>query len=233
VQRLGFERHTISSEVSERALRESTSCPFTPPSPRPGSWDHVAYNKINGTWAAENNVLTTSSAGVGFDGFVISDWFGTQSTVPSPTPASIWRCRVVSLTGARSGRRRQDGEVAESVPTTNRAAVALAERTGAFEEAEQAEQSVNDAGERALVRQAAAEAIVLLKNDNAVLPLNATTSQSIAVIGPNGDIAQIQARQRGCDAALRDHATRRHPAAGKGNVGRARLRHHQEHARAR
>ena len=42
----------------------------------------------------------------------------------------------------------------------------IAERAGALDEAEQPEQLVND-GERFLVRQAAAEATVLLKNDNA------------------------------------------------------------------
>jgi beta-glucosidase len=192
-----FERHTISSEVSERALREIYLVPFHAAITEAGSWVIMsAYNKINGTWAAEHPTLLTDilKREWGFDGFVISDWFGTQSTVPSanagldlemPGRVAHWGDKLVDAV--------KNGEVPESVLDDKvERLLRIAQRSGAFDEPEQAEQSVDDAAERALVRQAAGEAIVLLKNDNGVLPLNATTAQSIAVIGPNGDIAQIQ-----------------------------------------
>ena len=84
VQRLGVRAPHHQLEVSERALREIYLVPFHAAITEAGSWVIMsAYNKINGTYAAEHpNLLTDILKGEwGFDGFVISDWFGTQSTV--------------------------------------------------------------------------------------------------------------------------------------------------------
>src|SRR5258708_13856449 len=44
-----------------------------------------SYNRINGTYACENHdtLTTILKQQIGFDGFVMSDWGGTHSTVPS------------------------------------------------------------------------------------------------------------------------------------------------------
>jgi beta-glucosidase len=44
-----------------------------------------SYNKINGLWAAENPYVIndTLMGRWGFNGFVLSNWSGTHSTVPS------------------------------------------------------------------------------------------------------------------------------------------------------
>src|SRR5207302_1206868 len=165
-----FERHTISSEVSERALREIYLVPFHAAITEAGSWSIMAaYNKINGTYAAEHRELLTEilKREWGFDGFVISDWFGTQSTVASanngldmemPGPPAHWGDKLVdAVKNGEVDEATLDGMVERVLRT--------AERSGAFDQPEQAEQSVNDAAERNLVRRAAAEAIVLLKND--------------------------------------------------------------------
>ena len=44
-----------------------------------------SYNKLNGTYAAENRWLLTEVLrdDWGYDGVVMSDWFGSRSTAPT------------------------------------------------------------------------------------------------------------------------------------------------------
>ena len=77
---------TISAEVPERALREIHLVAFEAAVREAGVWSVMtAYNKVNGTYCGEqpdliNGVLRDEW---GFDGLVMSDWFGTHSTVPA------------------------------------------------------------------------------------------------------------------------------------------------------
>ena len=77
-----FQRHTISSQVDEAVLRELYLRPFEQ-AVRAGAWAVMAaYNKLNGTHAAEHPWLLTQVLRDewGFDGVVISDWFATHTT---------------------------------------------------------------------------------------------------------------------------------------------------------
>ena len=81
-----FERTTISSEIDERALREIYLPPFEAAVRRAGVWAVMtAYNKVNGTFASEHRRLLTEilRGQWGFDGLVMSDWFGSHSTAPT------------------------------------------------------------------------------------------------------------------------------------------------------
>ena len=80
------ERMTISAEVEERPLREIHLAAFEQAVQEAGVWSVMtAYNKVNGVYCGEQPDLI---GGVlrgewGFDGLVMSDWFGTHSTVPA------------------------------------------------------------------------------------------------------------------------------------------------------
>ena len=80
------ERMTISAEVDERTLREIHLVAFEHAVREAGVWSVMtAYNKVNGVYCGEQPDLI---GGVlrqewGFDGLVMSDWFGTHSTVPA------------------------------------------------------------------------------------------------------------------------------------------------------
>ena len=68
----------------------------------------------------------------------------------------------------------------------------LLERTGKFEHPQEApEQAIDRPEHRALIREAAGEGMVLLKNARGVLPLQRETLKSIAIIGPNAKEARI------------------------------------------
>ncbi len=91
----------MSSEVAERPLREIYLEPFRLAMRAAKPWTVMsAYNKVNGTFASENDttlkqILKDEWA---FDGFVMSDWFGTYTAgVPAggldlemPGPARGW-----------------------------------------------------------------------------------------------------------------------------------------------
>ena len=73
----------MSSDIDERTLREIYMPPFEAAVKRAGTWALMtSYNRLDGTYVSEradlvNGVLKTEW---GFDGVVMSDWYGTQST---------------------------------------------------------------------------------------------------------------------------------------------------------
>ena len=192
-----FERMSISSEVHERPLREIYLPPFKAAVQEAGVWAVMAaYNKVNGTFASENAYLLTEILRKewGFDGVTMSDWFGTHSGAPSvnagldlemPGP-SLWRGE--ELIKAVERGEVQEGSVDESV----RRLLRLLVKVGLFERPEEAaEQAIDRPEHRALIREAAGEGIVLLKNERDTLPLQREKLKSLAVIGPNAKVARI------------------------------------------
>ena len=133
-----FERHTISSEVGERALREIYLPPFEAAVREAGVWSLMcAYNQVNGTYASEHPRLLTQILRDewGFDGFVVSDWFATQSTTGSaaagldlemPGPPRQFGESLLAALNA--------GELPEaSLDAMVRRLLVVRERTGAFD----------------------------------------------------------------------------------------------------
>ena len=114
-----YERMTISAQVDERALREVHLVAFEAAVQEAHVWSVMtAYNKVNGVYCSEHPDLL---GGIlrrewGFDGIVMSDWFGTHSTGPAaeagldlemPGP-SAWL-------GPTLGAAVREGTLAESV----------------------------------------------------------------------------------------------------------------------
>ncbi len=201
------ERLTISSEVDERTLREVYLYPFETVVKFAQPWALMsAYNKVNGTYASENHwTLSEVLRGDwGFDGLVMSDWFGSHTTaetvnagldleMPGPT-----RDRGDKLVAAVESGAVKPETVRESAGRVLR----LIERVGAFETPGIAEERADDRPQtRALIRRAGAEAMVLLKNDG-MLPLDKDAVRQIAVIGPNAATARIMG---GGSAQLNPH----------------------------
>ena len=188
-----FDRHRISSEVGERALRELYLVPFEATVVRAGVAAVMsAYNRLNGTYCAEhdwllNDVLKGEWA---FDGAVISDWWGTMSPASAGGGLDLEMPGPAVHLGERSAERIAAGELsAEVVEDQARRVLRLAARTGALDPDERDESSDESADVRPVLRRAAAEAVVLLRNDPVdgapVLPLDPAALTSLAVIGPN------------------------------------------------
>ena len=218
-----FERTTISSEVDERTLREVSLRPFEMAVTEGGAWGVMSsYNRINGTYAAEHGWLldTVLRDEWGFDGIVVSDWFGAKSTAASanagldlemPGPPRWYGTNLVDAVEA--------GEVPEAVVDRSvRRLLRLMDRTGAVAEPhDRPEGELDDPAHRALVRRAAAEGFVLLRNEvprrdgsddpgaRPLLPLDPAGIGRLAVIGPNAATAMIMGG--GSAALVAQHET--------------------------
>ncbi len=192
-----FERFNISSEVRERALREIYLLPFQAAVRETQPWTIMAaYNLVNGISASENSYLLNEilRQDWGFDGVVVSDWFfSVKSTAASVNagldlemPSPRWR-------GQKLLEAVERGEVTEAtIDTSARRLLQLLAKAGLFEYTEQvAEQAIDLPEHRALIREAGAEGIVLLKNERNLLPLQREHFTSLAMIGPNARVAQI------------------------------------------
>lgn len=200
-----IERTTISSEIDERSMREIYLLPFEAAVKRAKVWAIMSsYNKINGTYAAENQWLLTKvlREDWGYDGIVMSDWFGSRSCEPTieaglnlemPGPTRDRGAQLVAAVTEGRANRAQVRALALDM-------LRLMERAGALRDTRDAAEIADDRPQtRALIRRAGAEAAVLLKNDG-LLPL--ARQGTLAVIGPNARVAQIMG---GGSAQLNPH----------------------------
>lgn len=193
-----FERHSISSDVDERALRELYLRPFEAAVKEAQPWALMsAYNRINGTYASEHRALLveTLKQEWGFQGFVVSDWFGTNDTLGAaqggldlemPGPARYF--------GPPLARAVKEGVLPEALLDDKvRRILRVLEKAGAFEAGEEPpERAVDRPEHRALARRLAQEAAVLLRNEEQLLPLRREGLGRLAVVGPNARVTSIQ-----------------------------------------
>ncbi|MEU9077590.1 glycoside hydrolase family 3 C-terminal domain-containing protein [Kitasatospora sp. NPDC048538] len=181
-------RQSYSSEVDERTLTEIELPAFRAAVRDGRAWSAMCgYNPVEGVWACENFPLLRDvlKGRWGFDGVVGSDYPATHSSVNAAAAGldqefggSTW---FTDLPAAVA-----DGRLAPAVLDDQvRRVLRLMVRTGALDGG-QAPAADPAAGARD-ARTAAAAGTVLLRNQGAALPLDASRLHSIAVIGPWAD----------------------------------------------
>ncbi|MEP1125089.1 MAG: glycoside hydrolase family 3 C-terminal domain-containing protein [Ilumatobacter sp.] len=222
------DRMTVNVDVDERPLRELYLRPFERAVKEGGAWGIMsAYNRVGGEHAAENRRLLTDILRTewGFDGYVVSDWFGVHEpvgaanaglTLEMPGPIRVYGQGLVDAV--------ERGDVTEAtVDGLVRDLLVVINRTRADERScDEPEESVDDPAERALTRRAAIAGTVLLRNDTVpslgrpVLPLDPSRLTSVAVIGPN---AVVDRSMGGGSASLTPFAYRTVLAALEDRLG--------------
>lgn len=155
-----------------------------------------AYNKVNGHYCCENDPLLRQllKGEWGFDGFVVSDWLATQSTVESALAGldveMPWRLNYNKLQLAVTG-----GQVPESIiDDAVRRILRIKFKFGfaLLGEPFEDDPSVVESKEHvALALEAAIKGMVLLKNEGAVLPLDRKSVGKVAVVGTFADVARL------------------------------------------
>ncbi|MBN1264946.1 MAG: glycoside hydrolase family 3 C-terminal domain-containing protein [Anaerolineales bacterium] len=192
-----FERKSINAEVPERALWEIYLPPFQAAVEEAGVWSVMtAYNRINGTYASEHHYLLMEilKGQWAFDGYVISDWTGTYSEDAAGNGLDLEMPGPGRFLGDTVARLVHDGKVDESsLDDSVSRLFTLMERCGVFDNPVlEEERAVDNPRQRELIRRVGREAIVLLKNDRALLPLDPHREQTIAVIGMNAKTVTFQ-----------------------------------------
>ncbi|KAH8588458.1 glycoside hydrolase superfamily [Bisporella sp. PMI_857] len=186
-------RFFVDAIIPERALREIHLQPFEIAIRESNPWTLMtAYNKVNGTFSSANAILLKDILREewGWDGLVMSDWFGTNTIVPSiKAGMDLEMPGPVRRRGKYLIEAYRNGFVDES--DIERCAIRVLEllhKTGKSVEPdwkEPKEQAIDLPEHRTILRRSAAEGIVLLKNETTSLPLKLRENMRVAIIGPN------------------------------------------------
>lgn len=203
-------RETMSSDVDDRSLHELYLWPFADAVHANVAALMCSYNKINGTWACENDRVLNQIAKeeLGFKGYVMTDWNAQHSTVESAVngldmtmPGSDFNGGNV-LWGPALSQAVNSGRVPqERVDDMVRRILASWYFYGQDQDFPSVNLDANVQGNhKENVRAVARDGIVLLKNDDAILPLN--KPGKIALVGSaaaTGNHAENGCADHGCN----------------------------------
>ena len=189
-----FERYTVSSNIDEKTLREIYLLPFEMAIKEANAKVVMsAYNKLNNIYCSsdKNLLINILKDEWGFDGYVVSDWGAATETIENalggldlemPGPAKTWGENLLkAVNDKKISIDVIDDKVKRIINVLN-----FTER---FNNHSKAEGTINSKSQRELLKKAAQEGMVLLKNED-ILPIKKNIS-SIGIIGPNGNNAQI------------------------------------------
>jgi beta-glucosidase len=189
------DRHTVNNILDDETLREVYALPFEIAVRDSNPWTIMsAYNRVNGPKMAASPLLNSIlKEEWNWDGAVVSDWTGVQSTVDTgnegndlemPGPFGFWGEKLVAAV--------KNGEVSEdAVNAKVERILRLAYRVGKFAEAEsRAVKQFTDEQLKKAAREIGARSIVLARNENEVLPLD--KPMKIAVTGAHARFGRGQ-----------------------------------------
>jgi beta-glucosidase len=209
VNNVETDRHSLSATVPERILME-----YWLPHWKAGIVEGHAqsvmasYNQLNGVPNIANKYLLTDilRGQWKFDGFVVSDLGGVNTSLVQGSHITD-KIEVAAAKALEAGCDLDDNFYESTLPASvrsgllseevvNRAltrVLRVAFRLGAFDPAEMVPFSkigpevIESQPHRELALKTALESIVLLRNQNAFLPLDRSRLKSVAVIGPQAD----------------------------------------------
>lgn len=176
-------RLSSSSEIDERTLREIYLAAFEGAVKKQKPWTVMcSYNRINGTYAAENKEMLTNVLRKewGFDGFVVSDWGAVNDRVPDleagldlEMPSSGGVNDRLIVEAVKEGRLKEEvlDQAVENILNIVFRYEENRDKTAVFDRDKDHE----------LAKKVAEETCVLLKNEDSILPLE--EKEEIAFIG--------------------------------------------------
>lgn len=207
---LEHERTSSNSVITPRALREIYLEPFrlAVKNSNPKAF-MTGYNKVNGEHVSQSKLFLEEILRKewNWDGTIMSDWYGTYTSntsvengldleMPGP-PKFRTQVLISSLLNSKEIKMKDINDRVRGVLKL----IKFALDSGVPENAEETSDN-NTPKTSKFLRELSAETIVLLKNENNILPLK--KSDKIAVIGPN---AKIAAYSGGGSASLAPYYT--------------------------
>ncbi|OSX97662.1 glycoside hydrolase family 3 C-terminal domain-containing protein [Bacillus nitratireducens] len=176
-------RMSVDAIVDERTLREIYLASFEDVIKEAQPWTVMsAYNKINGEYASENNYLLNDilKDEWGFEGFVVSDWGAVNERVASlanglelemPSSFGIGEKKIIdAVNGGELSEEKLDQSVERLLNIIFKAVDNQLENAVYSKDAH-----------HQLAREVASESMVMLKNEDSILPLK--KEGTVAIIG--------------------------------------------------
>lgn len=186
-------RNIVNVMISKRAMQESDLLAFHIgiQIANPGAV-MCSYNRIDGDYACENTYILHDvlKKDWGHKGFVLSDWGGTHSTEKASAAGMDQEQPMADFFGAALLQAVKDGKVPMADIDDHARRVLYAEFLSGIVDHPIEKGVVDVQGGLDVAQHLEEKSIVLLKNDNAVLPL-AAKIRSIAVIGGHADVGMI------------------------------------------
>lgn len=199
-------------DVSERTLREVFFPPFKAAIQQGGDWNvMMSHNELNGIPCHTNSWLMNDVLRKewGFKGFIVSDWMDIEHCVDQHRTAANnkeafyqsimagmdmhmhgpeWQTAVVELV--------KEGRIPESrIDESVRRILTVKFRLGLFEhpysDAKTRDRVINDPEHKRTALEASRNSIVLLKNENDLLPLDVQKYKKVLVTGINANDQNI------------------------------------------
>lgn len=182
----------------------------------------ASFNDINGIPATGNKWLLTDLLRNrwGFKGFVVSDWNGvvqlkTQAVVEDEKEAAVLALNsgldmdmTDGLYNAHIAQAVEDNSVSvETIDTAVRRILSVKYKLGLFDnpyrffDGEREKKESKNARQMAIAKEAALKSVVLLKNENKILPLSKTIKK-IVLVGPlANNQAEVMGSWKACGQA--------------------------------
>ena len=187
-------RNEVNVIIGKRAMRESDLLAFqigieiADP-----SGVMCSYNAVNGDFACENKYLLTDvlKKDWNFKGFVLSDWGGTHSTVKASAAGLDHEEPEDIFFGEKLKQAVQAGKVSMAELDDHVRRILRSEFASGIVDDPVKKSVVDVEGGFESSRRIAEQSIVLLKNDQGILPLDRAKLHSIAVVGPNANTSMI------------------------------------------
>jgi beta-glucosidase len=187
-----FDRHNTDAVIDERTLHEI----YLPAFEAAVKEAHVSavmdsYNLVNGQHSTQNGVLNNGilKNSWGFDGVLMSDWNATYDGVAAANGGlDLEMPRAQFMTSETLGAAIKNGTLSMATLDDHvRRILRLAVRYGLADDADvKPTPGPQDSPEaRKVAYDEAAESIVLLKNEDGILPLDSGRVHRVALIGPN------------------------------------------------
>jgi len=182
-------RGSVDVIIAERPMREIYLKAFEAAVKEGGAMCVMpAYNKVNGYYGSENNHLNNVilRGEWGFKGMTVSDWGGTHSTMGAALGGLNVQMTGDNYFGPALIDSVRAGKLNESVVDDKvREILRLRFAIEAIPNEKANTVKISQKEQHEVAYNVATKAIVLLKNEKAVLPINTAKAKKIAVIGLN------------------------------------------------
>ena len=187
-------RNIVNAIISKRAMQESDLLAFhiAISIANPGGV-MCSYNRINGDYACENDYTLNQvlKKQWGYKGFVLSDWGGTHSTQKASAAGLDQEQPMADFLGPKLKAAVDAGQVPMSeIDDHARRVLYGLFVSGVVDNPPQAGKVDVESGMK-IAQQVEEKSIVLLKNSNSILPIDASKVHSIALIGAHADVGMI------------------------------------------